>query len=326
MNRENLEFYVIPSNVEMNNIIGYNSSRNGKIVSTLNEIKVNKIPNGYSIIYNSDDINNIDTNVLGNNIIKLFMKNLPGKHIDIKLFYLYEITDEDGDIENIINISCVNALLKMELKFNKLPDDESIPFKYIRTSNMINIIDIISNSYQELDNEKDNIKNNNSVGIDAYFESFGISDFNDEDDDEDDDYDEDSVSLLNSHIKDKKRRSKKHQSSRIMHNAKNAKRSYNRHGVLITDKESRKRDEKIIKEFLKDFFPGDSEWKKNFRHDVLKRWMKMYSVTKRDLKELEKTHRKVKNNKRNNVNNEKTLDFTRRLFNVPMDRWSDPNR
>ena len=78
---------------------------------------------------------------------------------------------------------------------------------------------------------------------------------------------------------------------KILKNDKNPKRSYKRHGVIIcNDKKSRKNDEAIIKEFLKDFIPGDSEWIKSFRHDILKRWMKMYSISKSDLKELEKVH------------------------------------
>lgn len=332
MDRVNLGFYVIPSNIELENIVKYNPSENGKVISTSNEIKVNKTSTGYSIIYSSNEIKNLDINILGNNIIKLFMNNLSDKIINIKLYYLYEVINQYGDPINQIDISVINSLLTMESKFMKLPKDGSIPFNYIRSADMIKIINETINNYQYLDNEDDDDDEddddgyfNNDIGLSNYFESFGISNFTEDDDDEDDD-EYNSFSLLDSNIKGKKSNKKYYQSSRIMHNATNAKRSYNRHGVIITNKESKRRDEKIIKEFLKEFFPGNSEWKKNFRHDVLKRWMKMYCVTKKDLKELEKTHRKARNNKRNNINNEKTLDFTRRLFNVPIDKWSDPSR
>ena len=159
--------------------------------------------------------------------------------------------------------------------------------------------------------------------------------------DDDDDIYDDRISamspfdFLESNIKGsnnnyhtpKKKHRKEYAQSRILYDAKNAKRSYNRHGVIIcSDKSSKKKDMKIIKEFLKDFFPGNSNWIKEFRHDVLCRWMKMYSISKKDLKELEKTHRKAQNAKRNSIKTEKTLDFTRRLFNVPIDRWDDPSK
>ena len=181
-------------------------------------------------------------------------------------------------------------------------------------------------NYQNVDEDDDDEDEDffNRIGMNHY------DDYDDEDDEENPfDILEDNLKGYNSNHRKryKNKKTNEYPQSRVLRDAKNPKRSINRHGVIIcSDKDARKRDEKIIKEFLKDFFPGDSDWKKEFRHDVLKRWMKMYCIAKKDLKELERTHRKAKNANRSNINTEKTLEFTRRLFNVPIDRWNDPSR
>jgi hypothetical protein len=340
MNTANLKLCIIPSDAELSRVENYYPDTDGKIFSTLTEIKVNKVPDGYSILYRANDIKNMDISVLGNNIIKLFMKNIPDTMINIKMIYMYQVIDNNGDSINQIDIPVIHALLKLEEKFTMLPKGNGFFFNYIRSENLVEIIKGVINSCKDIDDDyDDDLDDEDDADLSDYFESLGIHDnYMDDDDDYDDDDEEDnSLSILEAYMKDQnngyvnssksKIRKKGYPESRILDTAKNPKRSYNRHGVIIcNDKESRKRDEKILKEFLKDFFPGDAEWRKEFRKDVLKRWMKMYSISKRDLKELEKTHRKAKNAKRNNVKTEKTLDFTRRLFNVPIDRWNDPSR
>lgn len=328
MDKARLSLCVVPSCVELTNIVDYMPEHYGKIFSTLNEIKVNKTSTGYGIIYHSNDINNMDMDILGNNIIKILMQNLPNTSIELRLIYTIKVKDEYDDVDDVIDISVVNSLLELESKFAKFNQNDNIPFTYIRSDNMEYIITNVIKNYQDIDEEDEE-----DDDLPDYFEKFGINPIDDEDDE--DDEDDDSFSLLDHYVKNgnysnntttKRKRNKKYQQSRVLYDAKNPKRSYSRHGVICTDKESKKRDEKILKEFLKEFFPGNAEWKKEFRHEVLKRWMKMYCVTKKDLKELERTHRKARNAKRNNVKTEKTLEFTRRLFNVPIDRWNDPNR
>lgn len=145
-------------------------------------------------------------------------------------------------------------------------------------------------------------------------------------DEEDDDYEDDP--------KPKKRRKKRivskpsYGESRVVKDAKNPKKSYNRHGVVVCSKDDIKKDEKILKEFLKDFIPGDANWKKDFRSDIVKRWIKMYAVTNKQLKQLEKQHRRARLAKRNksSIDTDRALEFTRKLFNTPIDRWNDPSK
>lgn len=147
-----------------------------------------------------------------------------------------------------------------------------------------------------------------------------------EDDEDEDDYEDDP--------KPKKRRKKRRVSkpsygeSRVVKDAKNPKKSYNRHGVVVCSKDDIKKDEKILKEFLKDFIPGDANWKKDFRSDIVKRWIKMYAVTNKQLKQLEKQHRRARLAKRNksSIDTDRALEFTRKLFNTPIDRWNDPSK
>lgn len=330
MNRANLRLCIIPSGVDvLDSIKDYSPSIDGKVFSSLTDIKVNKVSDGYSILYRSDDIKNMDMDVLGNNIMKLFMENVPNTIIDFKIFYYSEVVDLP-EIYTAIDLKTVNAILELENKFANVP--ETSMFNYIRTMNLNKIISDVIANYNDLNEEDDEEDDSDSSD---YFEAFGLTNFDNDDDDEydEDDEDDNTFSFLEQYVnggqKSKHKASKKrnaYNESRVLYDAKNPKRSYNRHGVIICDKESKKRDEKILKEFLKDFFPGDAEWKKSFRNKVLKRWMKMYCVTKKDLKELEKAHRKVQNSKHGSINTEKTLDFTRRLFNVPIDRWSDPSK
>lgn len=328
MNSTNLTLCVIPSDTEMKNIVGYVPALHGKVLSSLAEIKVNKTNNGYGILYHSNDIKNMDIDILGNNIIKLFMDNIPNTNINFQLLYLFEVVDNDDNPYNGSDISVINSLLKMEQKFCKFNGDGNIPFTYFRSEIMNHIINSIIDDYRNMEDEDDDC--DDVTGLSQYFKSFGISPI---EDDYDDDDDEDSLDFLDSHLRgtsksnSKHKRHKSYPESKIFRDAKNPKRAYHRHGVIIcTDKEAKRRDKKILKEFLEEFFPGDSEWKKDFRREVLKRWMKMYCVTKKDLKAFEKTHRKAVNAKRNNARTEKTLEYARRVFNVPIDRWNDPNR
>lgn len=338
MNTANLKLCVVPSNVDdLTTILDYDPINDGKVFSTVTDIKVNKVDVGYSVLYRSDDIKNIDPEVLGNNIIKIFMENLPNTDIIFTITYLFNI-ENMGETHVSLDIETLNALIKLENKFHAI-NNPNIPFKYMRSVGMDRIINACISQYKDIDDDDyddDDDDDEDSSDVYDFFNSIGISGYDDYDDDDDDDedYDDNVVDFLGVNVQQyspKHRKNNKirmdYPQSRVFHEGKNPKRSYNRHGVIICpDKESRKRDEKIIKEFLKHFFPGDSEWKKEFRHDVLKRWMKMYCISKKDLKELEKSHRKSKNSKRNSINTDKTLEFTRRLFNVPIDRWNDPNR
>lgn len=327
MNNKNLKLCIIPSDVPIDSVEKYTQVLYGKVYSSTTDIKVNKIPDGYSILYLSDNIKNMDIDVLTNNIVKLFMENVHDTIINVNFEYFYEVVVDD-EVYNNIDLTVANVLLSMESKFFDMNKDPNSMFRYSRSDSMVKLIESIISNYNDIDNNEDEYYEEDETDevddydnpVNDFFESIGITTNRDEEiDDEDDESD-----IIGYKSKNK---SSNYPQSRILKDSKNAKRAYNRHGVLIcNNKKSRKRDEKIIKEFLKDFIPGDAEWKKEFRHDILKRWMKMYSISKNDLKELEKAHNKAQKSKHNTKKLEKTLEFTSRLFNRSTDRWSDPNR
>lgn len=311
MNRVNVMLHIFPSGVGKYELEEYDESRDGKIMSNSREIKVNKVLDGYSMLYNDDVFGNLDMSILGANIIKLFKRNLPTAIIDFGIAYHYELSNGDEDFD----IDAAEKIFELDARMLKTRDPH---FYYHRTG----IIKRAIEYYQDLNNEDEE-------DDEDYYSMYNIGNDTEEDSDVDDIGDIFSFLEKNS-VRNKKTKNKSKSDSygrsKVFRNAKNPKRSYHRHGVIIADdKDDIKKDEKILKEFLKDFFPGGSSWKKDFREDVLKRWMKMYVLTKRKLKKLERDHRKSSGSKVR-IDTDKALDFTRRLFNVQLDHWNDPNK
>ena len=148
---------------------------------------------------------------------------------------------------------------------------------------------------------------------------YGRDDYDDEDDD---DYPHMPKDLLN-YLMNNNAPTAYHSMS--WHNSNNAKKMIRRHGVIVASKKDISKDERIIKDFLKVFFPGNASWKKEFRADVAKRWVQMFVVTKGQLKRLEKADRKHRRAKDNDERVDKTISFANMLFGS-RDHWSDPNR
>lgn len=305
MNRVNVMLHIIPSGVKLEDLENYDIPKHGRVLSNSNEIKVNKVTDGYSIVYASDTFKRIDVCRLSRNIKQLFRTNLPGAIIDIGIYYHYEL---DNDDEVVFDEDVANWIFTLEhCIVNDLVDRT---FVYHRTESLSETQDY----YDEMNDPDDE------------FESmFGLNDFDvDDDDDEDSD---DPFAFMKRSSDRKKSKSKSYGRSRVLKNAKNPKRAYRRHGVLIArDKDDLRRDEKIIKAFLKEFIPGNSGWKKDLRSDILDRWIRMYALSKKNINKLEKEYRRSVNVEKNKANADMALDFTRKLFNVPIDRWNDPSK
>lgn len=309
MEKVNLTIHVIPDQVPIADLDGVTERETGTNLSTTDTVRVSRVENGYAILYTDNVIGKMDPLITINYIVKLLVSKLPGKQIHISLEYHFDLSDGmdlfDDDVGEVLQ-EMDDILIESANNVSAIV--------YERSQSMEDVIDILEE---------------------------------DEDDDGGDDYEASSLqefdpsdigSLINminqegSRSKKSKRGKKKYKNyaeSEVLHETKNAKRCYNRHGVMVcSDKDALKHDQKMIKEFLKDFIPGEAEWKKDFRRDLQKRWMQMYVISKKQLKHLQKQHSKAKSKKRRGINTEKALDFTRRMFNVPAtsNAWNDPSR
>lgn len=310
MNTVRVALHIIPSGIPAIKLEGYNKDYFGSVLSNVKEIKVNKVLHGYSVIYDEDTFKNLNTSIFGNSFMQIFKKNLPNTIIDAGMMYHFEL--ENGD--DMFDESTAEKIMELS---GYLASISNPVFRYRVTESVLQTV----NYYKDVNEPNDEDYDEND-----FFNMNGY-DYDDEDDD-DDPFEMLSRSLDGYHKKHKNRsKSITYDRSKVLRNANNPKRAYNRHGLLIIDdKDDLRKDEKIIKEFLKDFFPGNSSWKKEFRRDVLKRWVQMYAISKKNLKSLERDYRKSNNIRRSNIDTDKAIEFTRRLLNVPLDRWSDPSK
>jgi len=308
MDKVNVTIHVVATAPET--LKNYDPAKDGKTRSTENQIKALKVTDGYSVVFDDDVFVEISLAKLMSSIVQVFASNIKNSIFDFRLMYHYE-----GATDTYFDFDTAKHVLDLDDMMCKIRDAKSIPvFMYTRTDNMQEV-------YTDFRNE---VEDNTPEPISRLFD--------DDDNDEDED-NEDSLfaSLLGIDDKDKKeKKSKKDKEyygrSRVWKNCRNPKKQINRHGVMIADKSDLKKDEKIIKSFLKDFLPGGASWKKEFRSDVLERWMNMYAISKKHLKELEKAHRRRRPAKRRSSTTDKILNFSEKLLAVPVDRWADPTK
>lgn len=317
--------------------------------STTEKINVIKYGAGYAVAYWDDVLKEFEPDVFVENLIGVFSKNLNGYNVCMRLVYLEfdGITWEGKFNQNrvIYDQECALAILRLNNEFAQVGVYESAEsnteFKYSGSPYLNRLYEVHKKGP---DNVEPVVVKTNPVSQDPtqikvklqpeprpvddpvpglnnslmdYYSSIGLPDYEDEFDDK----------------KKKKRKKRKNRKdvnygiSKVIKAANSPKKAYRRHGVLVcSEKDAIRKDEKIIKAFLKDFIPGHQEWKKEFRKELSKRWIQVYVITKKQLKRLEKDHQHAQSAKRVSANVERTIDFTRKLFNTPIDHWNDPSR
>lgn len=147
----------------------------------------------------------------------------------------------------------------------------------------------------------------------------------DDEDEEDGSDDEEELSSLDDFLRDiptrskSSKRKKNKKVSSIFKNAKKKKKSIKKINlVIVKKKKDIKRDKVILQKVIRELFPGNSKYMKKFRKVILKRWIKMYSISKSTLKKIEKDRKKKKRN---------MMDIPRRVINsFANDIWNNPNR
>lgn len=321
MDVANVTLFVVPSAVRVEDLLDYDIDQIGDGFSNLREINVNKVDDGYSLIFENDIFVRLDLNRLSRRILDLFTKNLPTTRLDVSIVYLYELDDEDED--DPFDMKTAEAVLQFEASFrNALASSSLRQVKMIRYRRTQNIVDVAEEFRSGLYSYKHDEEEDDEpiTAIDDLRRHLGLTD--DDDDDDEDDYDD-----YPSH-KSRRYWDDGYGASKVLRSAKNPKRVYHRHGIIVArNKEMIRKDRKIIKRFLKDFIPGDSQWQKDLRNDLADRWIKMYTMTSKQLKKLEKAHRRqIHEQYRPKIDTEKVLGFARSMVSTPIDNWSNPNK
>ena len=270
-------------------------------MSNESTVAVNKVRELYTIVFDLQTFLTFQPDKLMQAISKVFIQNLPDeKEYNFDVEYIDDLPDEYTAVFNEFN--------RIAATYSKIGEAAVKPAETARRLSQNALV-----------------RRGKSEPADySFFEDF--SDY-DEDDDEEDDYDEfDPNNFFEDYAygpRLKKQHKGKYESSVVWNKSKNIKRSINRHGVVISSKDNMRRDKKLIKKFLKDFIPGDANWKKEFRDELAKRWLSVYAVSKKNLKELEKQYRKKRN--RSTANKTKAaINFAQKLFNE--DTWNNPNK
>lgn len=330
MKRENLRVCIVPSGVALDDLEGYIKEYVGSTLSDKSEIRVNKVNDGYSVILPTDVFEAIASKHIAPMISNMFRENLPDVALDVSMVYFY-ISNKTHEKTWFVPRIAVMVLAE-DSTFKAIYLDNDAGYVYRTTKNLIEVA-------SDLKDSNDPISQFIGNSLDDEFDG------DDDDDDEDDDGDTDEIgygdadspfkaledALRAGSFKKGSRKSKKphYAASKSLRAAKNPKRAYRRHGVIIVKDKSRiKADEKIIKEFLKDFIPGNADWKKKLRKELAARWVHVFAITTKQLKKLERRHSKTSKSARKNSgqNTQMILDATRKIFNVPIDNWSNPNK
>lgn len=318
MDKVDVIIHILPNNIQLTRLIGFSPEEDGKTFSSINDIKINKAKYGYSILYSANDFMKLDKPKFTAAMIKIFTKNLPGTALNVSLEYNYEeLIDEHFD--EAVGYAVINYGI---LLTNIANTHKVAGFTYESSQNLIDLIDT---EYDTVDDDED-IDDDEDYSIEDLMNGRQPR-FIDDDDDPNEYSDEDPFRrFFHEDEDDDKPNRYYYGKSRVVADARNGKRDFHRHGVIVSSKNDIAKDRKILKKFLKDFIPGNSSWKKEFRNDVLKRWMSMYTISKKDLKYMQqRTKKDAYENKRNkNITN--AINLTTKLFTSPVDKWYDPSR
>lgn len=321
MKRTFLHLIVLPENHSSDEIRTDSLVTKDDKFSTITNININKKPFGYTIVYTDQSLTKLRLDVLMKNIQNLMKDQLPDYRIEFTIDYFYKINDGTTALNTLV----LEGILHIDMNANQ--NSTSLdPLIYHRSPSVSSIINILKESEDQDEPTEETDKQDQYTMVDqvGYMHK-----------------ENESAQNINAFIRDlygidlddddhkKKKKKKKVQavaSSRVLRAAGNPKKLYKRHGVIVCkNKKAIKKDADIIKEFLEDFIPGNAGWKKDLRKELKKRWMRVFVITKSQLKHLEKDYQKSRNNNATAKRNKQIVSMTNRVLNVPIDKWSDPS-
>ena len=290
MNTVGLKIHVIPSNRNLSATPGFDPSIDGSNFSQKDQININKVIDGYSVIFLDTVFKYLDIKLFIGNLIKLLTTNLPDTIFDISIHYHYITSNcsyDYYDNDTARKIYELHETMMMLINSNQMKCLE-----YSESDTLNKMFDDLNN-IQEDETEDSNTEIHNHSHIDInpaqeaaikhLLEQCGMAEDSENTDDIDDDKDERKV----------KYHKKYYGKSRVFSNIKHPKQVIKKHNLLVTKSNSDIKDDiKILKSFLKDFIPGNSKWKKRFRDELLQRWMATYVISKKNMKKFMKSYNK----------------------------------
>lgn len=281
-----------------------------------NDINVNNSDYGFLILFRDEEFKKIQPPTLLVNIKKIMESNLPDSNIIFTFMY-------DG-----INIDQLTLMGLLHIDFTLGTNNEALsPMIYLPSDQLTQVAQRVlsdessDDSRFKMPKEKkykpvNPLSNNDIPAImrDIY-----------------------DVDISDGKGKGKKKRRKKgskyknhsfdYSSSRVLRATKNPKKSFKKHGIIICNsKKAIHKDEDIIKDFLKDFIPGNSSFKKDLRKKLLRRWMSSYVINKKQATRIKKKYNKAINKSIKDQKVQQVVNMTRKILTVPIDNWSDPSK
>ena len=289
---------------------------------TINVMKYDLDPSSYIVAFDGGKILSIDPKLLISNLVSVFKSNMPDKMMEFTIGTT-ATGDEIGYIEDevkyalMLHNTFITSLTNVE-GYN-YSTSELITQLFENYKAYINVVEDISSILESMKNDgRASFQSTNDIepadnSLSSYMRDF--------------------ITAGDDGKKKKKKKKKKGNTdshpygiSKVIRTAKSPKKLYRKHGIMIAKKDRIKNDKRIIKEFIKDFIPGDEKWKRHFREELLDRWIHAYAITNKQMKLVKKAQKRESERARNGREIQQTLDMTRKLFNVPIDRWNDPTR
>ena len=309
----------------------YINNTNAHPYSTATHVKIFKSADFIGVAFTTNEMEVMNPPQVVATIKEILDKNMPTEAISFGVYM--DVDSLETSLQKQNSVRLVEAIRKLAADNERFTVDanaEAVESKLMKaiSSNQPAKYNGFTAS-QELRNL--GVLNDEDDDLEDYFEL--DDDYEDDDDEEDEDEDdelgEDDIPGLSGFSFGRRRRNKKNSyygKSRVWKDSNHIRRSINRHGVVISTKSNMDRDKKILKEFLKDFIPGNKGWEKSFRAELAKRWMAVYVVSKKQLKNLEKNHRNKKNYKSNKNNLKGAFSLASKILAPKNDIWFDPNR
>ena len=266
--------------------------------STTEKIFINKTDDFYHINYRFNDYLQLNLVKFAKILTSMFGKNMPGITFDLMVISEIDKNSRIAElhkvfVDNSNNINVINPKLKL---VNTDEDDEDDEYN----DETDDEFDPEDDEYNDADCEETVDTINQILGMGGGHGS--------------------ASGKHKGHHKNNKtdeKYKKSYSSSRIFKETNHAKRDIKRHGIIIeSSNKARDRDEGIIKSFLKDFIPGDSNWIKSYRKTILKRWINQYSITKKSAKKITKRNEEImrSGNKKNNISVDRVSNATQNIL------------